>query len=317
MKDTLEQLLKEEKELERLATGTPAEDLTKDEAATTEPVVTDAAPAEGEVLVAPIPTPVTDEQPVPQTEDWEKRYKNLRASRDDKSYKTKSQLAAALETINTLQLRINKMEEAKPTVDPLEGVFTAEDTDQLGEATVDVMKRATRKATEAATAPLQEQLDRERKLREGQTQKDAQNARQDVYNLFLNRVAKAVPDWEAINYDPGFEAFLMEPDVDGTLRKTYFTKAEADGNSAQIIRYMLDFKAGVKVPVDKLADKVTPVGDGVGATQPKSGEVKGVSRAYIDKFYDDLNRGRYVGRHSEAQAIEAEIDKATMEGRVV
>ncbi len=72
-------------------------------------------------------------------------------------------------------------------------------------------------------------------------------------------------------------------------------------------------------PKDKLASKVAPVGDQASVTtvdQRKPGD-RPISKAYIDKFYDDLARGRYRGRHSEARAIEAEIDKAVMEGRVV
>lgn len=319
MRDTIEQLEKEEKELEQKMLGTPTDDVTTDEVATDPKVVTEEAPAKEEELVAPKPAPVMDEQPKEQTgEDWEKRYKNLRASRDEKSYKTKAQLAAALETINTLQVRINELEKAKPAVDPLAGVFTDEDTDQLGEATVDAMRRATQKATEAATAPLQEQLKREKELREQTSVAQAQAAKQDAYNTFLGRVARAVPDWEEINYDPGFEAYMAQPDVDGTLRKTYFANAEAQGNAAQVIKYMMEYKAQKPAPpVDKLADKVTPVGDDAGATQPKSNEVKGISKAFIDKFYDDLTRGKYQGRATEANEIEAKIDAAIMRGEIV
>lgn len=325
MKDTVESLRSEEKELEEKVFGTPATEATTEEAAAEDQTGAEEAPVDEKELVTPDPKPATDEQTEPTREpkeDWEKRYKNLRASRDEKLYKTKSQLAAALETINALQAQINELRTAAPKVDPLDGLFTDEDTDALGEATVEAMRKVTKRATEAATKPLKEQLEEERKLREAEAKRLAEQAKKEAYDIFLSRIQQAVPDWEEINYDPAFMEFMEELDFDGTPRKTYFAEAEAQGNAALIIRYMNDFKAQKeqKTPKkeDKLAKKITPVGDDAGATQPKQGAQKEkISRAFIDKFYDDLSRGRYKGRYSEALAIEKRIDEATMRGDIV
>jgi len=318
MKDTIESLKKEEKELEALLAGTPLPNDTKKGEAAEPKVDTEGTPAEAKEPVTPKPTPVTDEQPKVQTEDWEKRYKNLRAGRDEKLYQTKNQLSAALATINTLQSQVDQLRTAVPKVDPLAGVFTQEDTDNLGDATIDAMKRVTQKATKAATEPLQAQLNEERRLRKVQNEEQAANAKVDAYQIFLGRVAQAVPDWEAVNFDDDFVAFMDGPDLDGTPRKTYFAQAEAQGNSALVIRYMNEFKVQKAAKVDPLEDKITPTGENAGADQDqeKKPTVKVLTQAYVHKFYDDLNRGRYKGRYTEAQAIEAEIDKATMEGRI-
>ena len=317
-RDQIEQLEKEEKELEEKMLSAPTGEETTKPIATEVPTGAEETPAKEKESVAPEPKSATDEQTEPKkVEDWEKRYKNLRSSRDMKLYETKSQLSAALTTINGLQAQIQELRVAQPKVDPLEGVFTEEDTNALGDATVDAMRRVTQKATEAATRPLQEQLDIERTLRTEQTDRLAQQTKQEAYNIFISRVSKAVPDWERINYEDGFEAFLNEADVDGTQRKVYFSAAEDQGNAAQVIRYMQEYTS-IK-PKDKLADKITPTGEAAGATQVKEegGKVETISQADINKFYDDLNRGKYKGRHTEALGIEAAIDKATMEGRIV
>ena len=318
MKNNIEKLLEEEKELEALMAGTPPVVPTKDDGTTEPKVDTEGTPAEGKEPVTPTPKPVTDEQPKAQTEDWEKRYKNLRAGRDEKLYQTKNQLSAALSTISTLQSQIDQLRTAAPKVDPLEGVFTEKDTEDLGDATIDAMKRVTQKVTDAATKPLQAQLDEERNLRKIQTEERANDAKVDAYQIFLKRVADAVPDWETVNFDDNFVAWMEEADVDGTPRKTYFAQAESQGNAALIIRYMNEFKAEAAKVVDPLEGKITPTGEDAGAAQniEKGEKVKVMTQAYVHKFYDDLNRGKYKGRYSEAQAIEAEIDKATMEGRI-
>lgn len=322
-KDTVASLQEQEKELENRLFGAPVKPATTEETATESDAEAGSTPTEKEEAVTSPTQSATDEQHGAKretTDDWEKRYKNLRASRDENLYKAKAELAAALDQISDLQAQLIEARKAQPTVDPFEGIFTEEDTDALGETTANVLRKATKAAAEAATKPLKEQLEAERLSRKERDKLYAEQVKREAYNVFLSRVAKAVPDWEDINYNPEFIKWMNEEDLDGTPRKTYFAEAEAQGNSALIIRYMLEFK-NLSKPApkkDKLAEKVTPVGEGAGATQVKTSEkVRGISRKYIDKFYDDLARGRYKGRHSEAIKIEAEIDKAVAEGRIV
>jgi hypothetical protein len=42
-----------------------------------------------------------------------------------------------------------------------------------------------------------------------------------------------------------------------------------------------------------------------------------ITREYINKFYKDSTMGKYEGRTDEANKIEAKINKALMEGRIV
>lgn len=316
MKDRVKSLLEEEKDLELKAFGTRQEEPTNQP----DPATVEADPSK----VPPTPEePVTPpekatEPIVTPTEDWEKRYKNLRASRDEALYDTKTQLASALDQVALLRDQIKDLQTRVPAVDPLDSVFTQEDTDKLGEATVETMKRVTKQVRESVSKPLQDELENERKLRRKQDELNVQKAKTDAYSIFLKRVADAEPDWEAINFDPSFEKYLKEPDVDGTPRIRYFQEADASGNAALVVRYMKDYKDSKVSVKDPLLQKVTPLGDNTGATQIKEKpHEETVSRSYINKFYDDLSRGRYVGRATEAKAIEAKIDRAVFKGLVV
>ena len=321
-KDTIASLMEQEKELEKRMFKAPEDSATTDDTALETDAVAVSTPTDEGGAVTSTHESATDEQHETTREpleDWEKRYKNLRASRDENLYKAKSDLATALNRISDLQTALIEARKSQPEVDPLEGVFTDEDTDALGETTIAAMRKATRAATEAANRPLQKLLDEERSKSVERDKNYAAQTKREAYSIFLSRIERAVPDYEVIDKDPGFKVFMDQVDIDGTLRKTYFAEAEAQGNSAQIIRYMQEYKA-IKPPVkeDKLAGKVTPVGDGAGANQVKtSGTTAGVSRKFIDKFYDDLTRGKYKGRHSEALKIEAEIDLAVSKGHIV
>lgn len=318
MRDTTEKLKREEEELEKLAFGTPESKETTEDTAPTQEVETEDTPAKPQELVAPKAEPVTDEQPIVKTEDWEKRYKNLRSKRDQSLIETKGQLSAALSTISTLQSQLTKLTAEAPKVDPLAGVFTEEDTENLGEATVDALRKVTQKATEAATKPLQEQLKVEQDLRMKQQEELKKKTDREAYDLFLSRISSAVPNWETLNYDKKFLQYLESSDVDGIPRKVYFKKAEADRNAAMVIRYMKDYEGAQSVTKSPLESKITPTGDAAGATQLNlEKQPKMISKAYIDKFYDDVTRGKYKGRYSEAQKIEKEIEKATLERRIV
>jgi hypothetical protein len=315
MKDRVKSLLEEEKDLEQRAFGTRQEEQTNPTDPAT--VVSDPskAPPTSEEPVIPPEKPA--EPIVEPTEDWEKRYKNLRASRDEGLYNAKASLASALDQITILKDQIKELQTKMPVVDPLDSVFTQEDTDKLGEATVETMKRVTKQVRESVSKPLQDELENERKLRRKQDELNVQKAKSDAYSIFLRRIADAVPDWEAINFDPGFEKYLKEPDIDGTSRIKYFQEADASGNAALVARYMKDYKDSKVSIKDPLLSKVTPVGDNTGATQIKEKHEETISHSYINKFYDDLSRGRYAGRATEAKAIEAKIDRAVFKGLVV
>lgn len=317
-----------EEELEAKLFGTPSEDETKEAEATKETDEQKEAPTEEDELVTQKPESATDEHQEPKretVEDWEKRYKNLRNSRDNKLHEAKRQLAASLETIQVLQqqneeLR-NELATARAKADPLDEIFSPEETEVLGDDTTNIIKKATKKATEVATADLREQLKEERALRKKQEEARLANAKQDEYNIFLQRLGNIVPDYAQIDADPLFKDFCHKNyDIDGTLIADNFRTAEGRRDATTIARYMLQFKEMGKKPKEEnpLAQKETPAGnrsDG-SLSQQKQKEPKVFTRAEINKFYDDLARGLYVGKQKEADELEGQIEQAMMEGRV-
>jgi hypothetical protein len=307
----LEKIAAEEAALEKEIFGTPQEE--DDQSSNETPTEQDAPPREE--LVTPKEAPSA-----PPDEDWEKRYKNLRASRDYKLLEAKEQIADLMEQVQKLETELEdakkQLNEAAP-MDPFKDVLTEEDREALGDATVDVLKKVTQKVTENATADLRKELDAAKEARRKQKDKDLKQAKGQGYQLFLDKLATMVPDWKAINEDKGFIEFCHNTyDLDGSLIADNFRLAEARRDAVAIARYMLDYKGRPKVE-DPLEDHVSPTG--VSASEAPKEDKRGSkiwSRKEIDKFYDDLNRGRFKGTREEAQKLEREIDKAVMEGRI-
>lgn len=323
----LEVIAQEEKELEEKVYGTPEADQTTEAEATSDSQEQEATPAKEDESVTQTPEPVKDE-PVVSTrepgEDWEKRYKNLRSSRDMKLQETRRQLTASLETVQVLQQKNDELRDelvkARANKDPLEDVFTPEEEEALGDDTVSLMKKGITKATESATADMRKELEEEKKRRKTEAAENLNRAKEDEYDTFIQRIAAVVPEWNELNNDKGFAQFCHGTlDFDGTLIADNFRVAEENRDATTIARYMIMYKeskATVQQPENPLAEEVTPTGQATGGSTATEEKVEYVTQAEISKFYDDFGRGVYKERMQEAQQMEARIDKAMAEGRV-
>lgn len=126
---------------------------------------------------------------------------------------------------------------------------------------------------------------------------------------FIADLAAAVPDWEEINDNPAFHAFLTEEDgFSGLTRQDVLSNAEKRLDSATVVKLFSAFK-GAK---PKRTENIAPA-NGNHAAAPDGGRI--FSRAEVAQFYGDLARGR-IKHGPEAQAKEAEILKAQQEGRI-
>jgi len=326
-KEYLDTLAAEEKALEAKLFSTPSDDKTKTEEATSAAVEQKEAHVGQNELVTQTAPPATDGQQnatrEPQ-ENWELRYKNLRASREQKLVDTKRQLTAALETVQVLQRRNDELKaeliKLQQSVDPLDKVFSQEVVEALGDDTVKAIKDSVKASTEAATGSLKEQLEQQKERERKQQEAQLATAKQDEYNTFISRLGNVVPEWQAINADPEFFTFCHNSyDIDGRLIAESFREAEEARDAVTIARFMLQFKsrqtAQPKEKVDNLAEHVAPTGQAASqSTTTKQPEI--MTKAEIDKFYSDLSKGRLRGRQGYVDEMEAKIEKAIMEGRV-
>jgi len=268
-----------------------------------------------------------DDQPQKrQYTDWKKRFKGLQRSHEATVHAHKTEVMELRETIDDLKQQLADLRDAKQEVqgDVFDGIFSEEDEDTFGTEGLDIVKKAARAAIEKQVKPLQEELRRQERARLEESKKSTQASRQSAYQDFLKRLESLVPEYAELNVDKDFLAWMSLPDeFSGYPRGQLFQKAEANGDVLRVADFFLQYKEET-APKPKTVDKdierqVTPVGSGGGGSsspKPKR-EATYYRESDINKFYDDVLKGRYKGRHDTVLATEAAIDQAMAEGRIL
>lgn len=138
------------------------------------------------------------------------------------------------------------------------------------------------------------------------------------YNTFMGMLTDLVPDQAVINKDPKFIEYLKEPDENiGVVRFELLREAEKAGSAARVASFFKAFKKLTKQqPGDSINKRITPDSQSASTTDLHTDTSGKISATYIDKFYNDVSRGKYKGKYSEQMAIKADIDKAYLAGNI-
>jgi len=248
--------------------------------------------------------------------DWKKRYKSLRSHHDALVYDLRTELS------NTKQLLLDLNKKNKGLADQIEAftskqddVFSEEDIDALGEDGI----KALRKATQRSVDPLKKQLAEERNARLRQEEVSLRKMQEENKRKFVERFAGIVPDYEAIDRDAKFLKFMQDIDnASGYDRTTLFKRAVQNGDVVRAAGFYQEYLLKQQKPNDALRKKMTPTGNSASTDQARSNKTgkETISMAYINKFYEDVSKGKYRGKASLERDIESKIDKAIIEGRV-
>jgi len=196
-------------------------------------------------------------------------------------------------------------------------VITPEDVETIGVEAVDIVKKTTKRATEAAVGPLLEEI-KQMKAKELEAAKKAHESKRVAeYGKFTSRLGELVPDYQAVNLDPGFEIFMMNTDPNtGEKRIDAFRRAEDYLDHERVADFFNDYKASIpRSKKEMLEDKITVEGSASGSA-PAQSKKETFSIKDVDKFFNDITKGVYKGRMKEADEIEARITRAYIEGRI-
>lgn len=272
------------------------------------------APAEPKP-VEPTPTPT---EPVVAEEKWEQKYKTLKGMYDAEV----PRLHADLRDLKAQVDNLRKASETKP-VEPAkpaaaEKLVTDADVEAFGSDLIEVQRKVAREVAAEFRGELDAMRAENEKLREQLTSTGTQVSEAS----FEQRLYRMVPDFEAVNADPKWIAWLNE--VDPLLRaprssvaQQAFNRGDAEG----VAHYVAMFKKSV-APVEPTADKTTELelqiqpNRSATSTPPTSQKGKVYTNADIEKMFRKATDLGVKGRVDEAKKLEAEIDAAFMEGRV-
>jgi hypothetical protein len=272
------------------------------------------APAEP-TPVEPTPTPT---EPVVAEETWQQKYKTLKGMYDAEVPRLHADLRDLKAQVDSLR----KASETKP-VEPAKPaaatkLVTDADVEAFGQDLIEVQRKVAREVASEFRGELDAMRVENEKLREQLTSTGTQVSEAS----FEQRLYRMVPDFEAVNANPKWIAWLNE--VDPLLRaprssvaQQAFNRGDAEG----VAHYVAMFKQTV-APAEQKADKTDELerqlqpNRGATSAPPTSQKGKVYTNADIEKMFRKAADLGTKGQLDAAKKLEAEIDAAFMEGRV-
>lgn len=288
-------------------------------------------PAEAPVEQATQVEPQTQETaqapqaPAPTSDvNWEHKFKTLQGIFNAEVPKLQQQnkelnarLHDAIERMEKLaqQPKPQEAPQQQPTLDP-------KDVEDFGHDLVEMVQRQTQavlgsvaKKMDAVVSDFEKRIAQLEQALKGTSQTVAMTAEE----VFFSKLTVQVPDWEQINADERFLAWLAETDpVYGQPRQAALTSAQNAMDVGRVANVFKAFKDTLPKQVapkaDPLAKQVSPKGSASAPPAPTDKPV--ITQQQVQTFYHDVATGKYRGRDAEVQRLEQMINEALAEGRI-
>lgn len=274
------------------------------------PAPVETAPA----APAPAPAPVEAPPAKPAVDEFRQKYLSLQGVH--RSFEDKIRTQAAENARLAAELESARRTPEKPAAaDPQDAETFGSDLVEMVQRVAETMFGAAAKNIDARLSAIEQRL-------EGTAQVVAKTAEETFYE----RLAAAVPDYAAINTDEGFLAWLGDEDgISGAPRQNALTAAGQALDAARVAKVFLAYKA-TQAPAEapppakpsaaaQLAKQVSP--SSAASPAPRNPAKNTFSVAEVQSFYRDVQSGKYRGREADATALEASINQALAEGRIV
>lgn len=283
----------------------------------------DPAPAPAPPVEPSEPTPAPPVE-APKPEPWEQRYRSLQGQFNTMV----PQLQQEVRTLTVkLQEALQDMAalKAKP-VEPPAPKVTDKDVEVFGSDLVDMSRRVAQEAAAAAIAqqqshyePLINTLKQQIASLESQLGSVNESVSQSATDRYYATLVQYVPDWEAVNADTRFLAWLAEQDpMYGEPRQAALDRAYGALDASRTAAVFKAFKATLPAapkpaPRNELTAHVSPTR---APAQPQQDAPQGRSftGSEIQTFYENKRRNRYDPE--TARTLENEINDAIANGRV-
>jgi hypothetical protein len=258
------------------------------------------------VVAAPEPVPTPAEPPV--ADSWELKYKVL----NGKYTAEVPRLAARIRELEE-QLRSQPAPSAPSAAPAAPAGMTPESVvAQYGEdfaAAVDAIAAARAQSLRDEIAPRVD----------GMVAATATHSR----NEFLRDLTGLVRNWQQIDQDAGFTAYLDEFDPQtGRTRREFFQEADQANNAARVASFFAAYARGTAAaPAPAPAPSVPSVEHLIQPDSSRHSEAppgkKLWTAAEVSRFYRDAGKPQGPYTQKQIAAISQEIDAAVAEGRYV
>ena len=317
----------EVQELYKQIKGEPEEaQATEAEATTDAPVDAVEEPKTSDSVEEQAPQSETQEQTKsddqePKEDNWQQKYKSLQGMYNADVPRLSSENRNLTSRVTQLEQLLSTME--KPTVKEsvqAEKLITPEDEKEYGDS-INIMRKAAREEIAQLKQQIQQLQDVVPKVQQVQTQQKKSSEQN-----FWNTIANEVPNWQDINKNEAFQAWLLEVDpLTGISRQTYLEDAQNNLDANRVVNFFKTWEGefGVaksaqtdrKAQQSQLQKQVSP-----GKSRNNGAKASGQPRTYtnddIKEFFSDVRKGKYKGRDDERGRIERDIFAAQQEGRI-
>jgi hypothetical protein len=246
----------------------------------------------------------------PPAEDWQQKYKSLQGMFAQKTSELQGQVKVYESQMANMQRQLDEIRnsrteqaEKKATVDP-------KDIENFGADMIEMVQRY----AEQVYAAMDGRIKAIEQALQGVNTRTEVTLEQQFYAALKG----LVPEWESINKDEKWLTWLAEVDpIYGANRQAALDAGRQALDVQRVANVFNAFKTAHPVQQrDSLANQVAPttVGAPVAASAPAQKQL--LSSKFIEKFYNEVAKGRYAGKEAEVQRIEAEINEAAREGRI-
>lgn len=265
------------------------------------------------------PPPAPPGPPAQPSENWEQKYRTLQGMYNRLNGEIEqrdSRLRDMEQQLRELSDRVQQGVKPPPAPPTL---VTEADRKAFGDDLIDVM----RKVVQEQLTPV---LDRVGRLEpqvqntvKTVTETQATTAQQLAAN-FRKGLKEKVDDWELLNHDVEFLAWLDQPNEEtGMPRRVHFNYSVQQLDASAVANYFNRFKATRQPATPPPVPPVSPApartaATGVPATPDTSNFVR---RSDIQEFYRQASIGRYRDKPQEYARLDALYSRAAAEGRVL
>lgn len=271
-----------------------------------------------------IPAEPQQASQVPE-DTWEKKYHVLQGKFDaevPRLYADLREMKAQLQQVSVDKAVAEAKAAQQPAPEPVKSLVTEQDKEAFGSDLIDLIERATESKVSTLRARESELLGKISKL-EGQIGSVSERQGVSDNDRFLMGLGQRVTDWEQLNTDSGFLAWLAEVDpVYGLPRQAALNSATEAFDVNRVASIFNSYKALLAPkqaaqlkPSQQLQSQVAPTRSRVSnAPTSTDSNSKIWQQTEIGQFYDDWRRGFLD--NDEAVRMEREIDLAISQGRV-
>ena len=260
----------------------------------------------------------------------EQKYKTLQGMYNAEVPRLHAEKRELTNRVQQLEQLIASMN-AKPAQQqaPVQKLLTEQDMQDYGDS-IDVMRKVFREEMASKDAEIGELRQMVRQMQGTvvpQVHQLSQNYAVTNEQRFWADLNAAVPDWQDINGNKEFQAWLLEVDpLTGIPRQTYLDDAQRGLDARRVANFFTAWKGMTGTSdartlpavqsASELERQVAPGKGRSGGAKPQ-GEARTYTNEDIRKFFTDVQRGKYRGKEAERDRIERDIFAAQREGRIV